>query len=86
MTSRRAMLTLTVGAGFAALQPAQADPAPLDKAAVGYQDVPSQGHVCAQCVYFIAQPPSGNLPSGRCKLVAGRISPSGWCEIWTPKS
>ena len=83
MTSRRAMLALSAGATLAALRPAQAEPPPLDKAAVGYQDIPSNGHACAQCVYFIFHPATGNVPASRCKMVAGLIAPAGWCEIWT---
>jgi hypothetical protein len=88
--SRRAALSLTGAvAGAAALavsiRPALADPN-LSKAAVGYQDVPSNGKVCAQCVYFAFAPATGTAPASHCKLVAGLISPSGWCEIWAPKA
>jgi hypothetical protein len=86
MTSRRTLFTLAAGASLAALKPANAAPAPLDKAAVGYQDVPSGGHVCAQCVYFVFYPANGPLPASRCKLVAGPIAPAGWCEVWSPAS
>ena len=36
------------------------------------------GQRCDGCVNF--QPPSA------CKFVQGDISPSGWCQLFTPKS
>ncbi len=87
--TRRAALSLTGAmAGAAALavaaKPAKAE-ANLSKAAVGYQDVPSNGKVCAQCVYFEFAPATSSAPASHCKLVAGLISPAGWCEVWAPK-
>lgn len=87
--TRRAALTLaltTTGAATLAFAPhaAKADP-DLSKAAVGYQDVPSNGKVCAACVYFEFYPATSTGPASRCKLVAGLINPAGWCEVWAPK-
>ncbi len=88
--TRRAALHLagaTTGACALALlapNPARAD-ANLSKAAVGYQDVPSNGKVCAQCVYFEFYPATASGPASKCKLVAGNINPAGWCEVWAPK-
>lgn len=47
------------------------------KAAAKYQTSPNAGHSCSQCNYFLAP--------NSCKLVAGNISPNGWCELWTKK-
>jgi hypothetical protein len=84
--TRRGLLGL--GAGLAlgglAASPARADM--LSKSAVGYQDVPNGGKVCAQCVYFEFKPATGATPASRCKLVAGNINPAGWCEVWAPKA
>jgi len=85
--SRRRVFTAAAGlalAGCAAVA-ARADII-LSKASVGYQDVPNDGKVCAQCVYFEFMPASGATPQSRCKLVAGNINPAGWCEVWAPKS
>jgi hypothetical protein len=87
--TRRAALSLAVTAGGAvalvlAPHPAKAEPE-LSKAAVGYQDVPSKGKVCAQCVYFEFYPATSAGPASQCKLVAGNINPAGWCEVWAPK-
>ncbi|OYV40285.1 MAG: hypothetical protein B7Z80_04955 [Rhodospirillales bacterium 20-64-7] len=59
---------------------------PIDKSQVGYQSVPRNGKVCAQCVYFIFKPSEGGTPQSRCKMVAGTINPAGWCEIWQPQA
>ena len=47
------------------------------KSVVQYQNSPKGGHQCSGCSNFVA-PDS-------CKVVAGKISPQGWCSIWTPK-
>ena len=72
--------------GKTPVAPGQASGPPIDKAQVGYQDVPYDGKVCAQCVYFIYQPMVGGAIESQCKMVAGPINPAGWCEIWAPKA
>ncbi len=54
-------------------------------ASAGYRDVPYQGHVCAQCVYFIFKPATAAGPQSQCQLIAGNINPAGWCDLWAPK-
>jgi hypothetical protein len=49
----------------------------VSKQMVQYQASPKGGHQCSGCSNFLA-------PSS-CKVVAGTISPHGWCSIWTPK-
>jgi hypothetical protein len=44
---------------------------------VQYQPTPKGGQACAGCNSFIAP--------NQCKLVAGEISPSGWCGLWTKR-
>ncbi len=87
--TRRAALSLAVTTGGATalvFAPRAARAAPdLSKAAVGYQDVPYNGKVCAQCVYFEFYPATAAGPASQCKLVAGNINPAGWCEVWAPK-
>jgi hypothetical protein len=85
MTTRRQLIALTAGLLPLAPLTAEADAAaPISKAQVGYQDVPRNGQVCAQCVYFIFKPATSSAPASRCKMVAGPISPAGWCQIWAP--
>ncbi len=86
MMNRRTLLTAAAIATTAGVQSARADGPPIDKSAVGYQDVPSNGQVCAACVYFEFYPANGPTPASRCKMVAGPIAPSGWCQIWQPKA
>jgi hypothetical protein len=75
---RRVLISLISSAPLAALsfEGAKAAAKVAQKAA-GYQPAPKGGQACAGCNSFIA-------PS-QCKLVAGEISPSGWCRLWTKK-
>ncbi len=66
------------------------------KASVHYQDHPNGGKMCGMCKYFI--PPGGvaghgmmsemmgpgMMQGGACQLVQGRISPMGYCTLYTP--
>jgi hypothetical protein len=47
----------------------------LTQAAARYQDKPNGNEVCAGCPYFISP--------YACGVVEGKISPGGWCPIWT---
>ncbi|WP_417276761.1 high-potential iron-sulfur protein [Castellaniella sp.] len=47
------------------------------KAAVKYQDHPDGASFCANCANFIPGPTSDS--PGTCLVVAGTISPKGWC-------
>jgi hypothetical protein len=69
-----ASLTALVARSFIGTAHAQQKVA---KSTVQYQDAPKGGHQCSGCSNFV--PPDG------CKVVAGKISPHGWCTIWTPK-
>lgn len=42
-----------------------------------YQDHPKNGQQCSKCRFF--RPPKS------CQLVAGDISPDGWCSYYAPK-
>lgn len=48
-----------------------------------YQDHPSEGKRCATCTAFV--PPAAGQASGTCNIVAGPISPDGWCMAFTPR-
>lgn len=89
LISRRAMLRhMAVAAGAAASLPLWSWSAPAradtsitfgtaSKSAVQYQDHPKGTSACANCANFIA----GKTPQdpGHCSIVAGEISPQGWC-------
>jgi hypothetical protein len=50
----------------------------VSKATAKYQDQPKAGQSCNQCQYF--------LPPKSCQLVAGDISPNGWCSFFAKKA
>ena len=54
-----------------------ADSKTPQKAAM-YQEQPKDGKMCSTCMQF--QAPDA------CKLVDGKISPNGWCQLYTPKA
>ena len=43
------------------------------KTQANYQDTPNDGRRCAGCTHFLK-------PNG-CEIVAGEISPDGWCRF-----
>jgi hypothetical protein len=49
----------------------------IAQAQVQYQATPKDGSKCSTCVNF--EPPAA------CKIVAGSISPNGWCIAYAPK-
>jgi hypothetical protein len=53
----------------------------VEKGAVAYQDTPNSEKKCSLCVHFVP----GNADTGSCKIVAGNISPLGWCRAWAAK-
>jgi hypothetical protein len=88
LLSRRALLgrmavAAGAAAGITALWPVAAHAvAPprsgtADKSALQYQDHPKGTSACANCANFI--PGDNPAAVGRCTIVAGDISPKGWC-------
>lgn len=47
----------------------------ISQAAARYQDHPNGTELCGGCPYFIQ--------SGGCVMVEGKISPNGWCPLFT---
>ena len=70
-------------AGLLLAETASAD-AKGSQAQFKYQTKPNNGHKCSQCALFI--PGSSATANGTCKVVAGTISPNGWCTAWSKKS
>jgi hypothetical protein len=89
ISSRRTLLMQSAGiagvaaiAGLVTAKPAKADGGTMSPASVGYVDKPNGSHQCSNCALFIpGTPATGN---GLCKAVAGPISPTAWCQIWSP--
>jgi High potential iron-sulfur protein len=76
-TTRRRIMRAglaAVGAVVAASAEAQEK---IAQAMVQYQPTPKDGNKCSTCVNFEAP--------GSCKIVAGSISPDGWCIAYAPK-
>jgi len=71
-----AILGIAGAAGIAGR--AEAQSAKADPSTVGYQTKPSNGQQCSGCIQW--------APPNACKIVSGTISPSGWCELYSPAS
>ena len=70
---------LGLGAAAAAMAVSQAAAQQkLSQADASYQSTPKGGQRCGVCFNF--QQPNG------CKFVQGDISPSGWCQLFAPKT
>jgi hypothetical protein len=80
--SRRLVLTGTavaLGAAAAATAISQsAAQQKISQADAKYQGTPKGDQRCDRCINF--QPPNA------CKFVQGTISPSGWCQLFAPKT
>lgn len=63
---------------------ASAQAGTVPKATAKYQDKPHGKQKCQGCMQFI--PGSSASAKGKCKIVAGSISPDGWCMYFSPKS
>ena len=79
--SRRVLLTGTALAlgtvAVAAVSQAMAQ-VKISQAVAKYQNTPKGDQRCDGCMLF--QPPNA------CKFVQGDISPSGWCQLFAPKT
>ena len=77
------MLSLALGAAAPLLWSAPSEAGKVSKAAMAYRNSPQNGHACSGCVYF--QPGANASAAGSCSVVAGSISPHGYCIAFTPK-
>jgi len=75
---RAGMTILAGGALVATATAARAqDDSKVEQSVVQYQTSPKDGAQCSGCVNFVAP--------NACKVVAGTISPNGWCVAYAPK-
>lgn len=84
--SRRKFLKVTMAgaavAGASALascmthQPVARGAGTTPKSVARYQDSPNRGRRCGGCAHF--------LEPNACEIVAGEISPNGWCRFHEP--
>lgn len=77
-SKRRLLLGVGLVAATGAISGRALAQSKLSKQQAKYQDEPKGGQRCDGCVQFMA-PDS-------CKLVDGKISPSGWCMLYAPKA
>ena len=73
----RAGLTIAAGTALAANTARAQDAEKIAQELVQYQDQPKDGAKCNMCAQW--QPPAA------CAIVAGKISPEGWCVAYAPK-
>lgn len=81
-TSRRAMLRtgammVAGAAGVAAASSAHAQDEKIAQELVQYQNMPKDGQKCNMCAQWV--------DPNACKIVAGNISPNGYCVAYAPK-
>ena len=62
---------------------ALADDSKTSQSAVNYQTKPNGDKQCSKCTFFV--PGDTANANGTCKLVAGTISPSGYCIAYNAK-
>jgi len=75
LLTRAAVFTATIAAGLGgSLKSAVAK---MTQKAALYQAKPKEGARCATCEHF--QPPAS------CQIVAGKVSPNGWCQMYIKK-
>jgi hypothetical protein len=85
LTRRAALRSLGLAAGGTTMlaagmiaNPAAAQSNKMAQKAVGYQDTPKGDANCGNCSKFIAP--------AACKIVAGDISPTAWCRLYSKKA
>ncbi len=55
------------------------------KSDMHYQNTPRDGNHCSDCSAFLPSM-GGKNSDGSCKIVAGPVSPQGWCVAFSPKT
>lgn len=74
---------LAAGAAAPLLWSPPSEAGKVPKSALGYRNHPYHDFFCAKCVYF--EPGPSPTAMGACALVAGSISPHGYCRAFVPK-
>jgi hypothetical protein len=89
----------SLATGVPSLFASTAAEAKASKAAVHYRDYPKGMRMCHMCKYYIAGAGRrggmggmcmsggsmmGMMGAGACQVVEGRISPMGWCDLYSP--
>ncbi len=74
---RTGIAVLAGGAGLVAAGRARAQDQKIAQELVQYQNQPKDGAKCSACAQWVAP--------NACAIVAGQISPNGWCVAFAPK-
>jgi hypothetical protein len=77
-----AIAPIAIGA-FAAIKAQEADAAKTAQSAVLYVNHPNGAKKCSGCKFYIAA--KSGKGNGACQIVAGAISPNGYCVAYAPK-
>jgi hypothetical protein len=95
----KGLALFSAAAGMPSLVAFTAAEAKASKAAVHYRDYPKGMQMCHMCKYYIAGGGRrggmggmcmdggsmlGMMGAGACQVVEGRISPMGWCDLYSP--
>ena len=80
----KALIALPAAALAALSAPRIAEAAKGSKAQFKYQATPKYGQKCVTCRFYI--PAKTRNARGACTLVAGSISPNGWCIAYAKKT
>jgi hypothetical protein len=95
----KGMALFSAAAGMPVILASTAADAKASKAAVHYRDYPKGMQMCHMCKFCIAGggrrgrmggmcmgggSMMGMMGAGACQVVEGRISPMGWCDLYTP--
>ena len=82
--SRRTVLKgAALLAGLAAIPVTAEAAGTASKSSMQYQDHPKGNQECSNCLQFI--PGKSASAMGQCNVVAGAISPKGWCIAYAKK-
>lgn len=82
--SRRSVLKgAALLAGLASIPVVATAAGTVPKASMQYQDHPKGDQDCSNCIQFI--PGKSATAMGECNVVAGPISPKGWCVAYVKK-
>ncbi len=81
LLQKLAVAPIAIGA-FALLKAQEADAAKTAQSAVMYVNHPSGSKKCSGCKFYQAAKGKGN---GACQIVAGSISPNGYCVAYAAK-
>jgi High potential iron-sulfur protein len=84
LARRKVLKGAALVAGLAAVPVLAEAAGTVSKAAMKYQDHPKGDQECSNCLQFVP----GKTPQamGACNVVAGPISPKGWCVAYVKKT